>query len=322
MAELTKKQLMEKAAGYVKAEQQLQSTFSAEVDDFTRTLQKIGEMVTVYLPHVDKLPELNGNNLPFGQVIEEYMVNDFLPEDYVYTDGGEVKTAPRPTFAEASYSLPLADKLFQLGIPYSQFQRVALDAGAYANLVAGSLSTLDSSYNAWNYACKRQLLGNIANKVFDDDTISERCGTWMLPPTDEVSGEAFIKKVKEICEIASDMNDHNIAGHTCAGAPSLKLYVRQGVIPSLEVDTLAGAFHAEKLAVPAEMKTILDFGDAGSDNGVFAILIDPRGVKLKDDINEVESIAANFVVSTKRHVKQTGFISKYGFVHVFYDENV
>lgn len=320
MAELTKEKLKELAGSYVDASKQVADKFTATTDEFTKTLTKIGEMVTVYLPHVDKLPELNGNDLPFGEVIEEFMVNDFLPEDYTYEDGGVVKSSPRPTFDQAAYSLPLTDKKFELGIPYSQFQRVSLDAGAYANLVASSLSTLDSSYNAWNYACKRQLLGNVSEKVFADDTISDRCGSWILPPEDTASGEAFIKEVKKICEIASDMNDHNLAGHTCAGAPSLKLYIKQGVIPSLEVDTLAGAFNAEKLAVPAEIKTILDFGNV--DNGVFAILIDPRGIKLKNDINEVESIAANFVVSTKRHIKQTGFISKYGFVHVFYDERV
>lgn len=309
MAVLTKEQLKEKAAAYVDATKQVQDTFTASVDDFTKTLTKIGEQVTIYLPHVDKLPELQGNELPFGEVIEEYLVNDFLPEDYTYVDNGEIKAAPRPTFDQAAYSLPLTDKLFQLGIPYSQFQRVSLDAGAYAGLVSSSLSTLDSSYNAWNYACKRQLLGNAAEKAKTAGKSES-----IAVPADATTGEAFIKRVKELCEIASDMNDHNIAGHTCAAAPELKLYVKQGVLPSLEVDTLAGAFHDEKLAVPAEIKTVLDFGDSEA----FAILIDPRGIKLKDDINEVESIAANFVVSTKRHVKQTGFISKYGFIHVFY----
>lgn len=309
MAELTKEALLTAAKGYVDASKQVASTFTADIDDFTKTLTKIGEMVTVYLPHVDKLPELNGNNLPFGQVIEEYMVNDFLPEDYTYEDGGVVKSSPRPTFSEAAYSLPLNDKTFGIGIPYSQFQRVSLDAGSYANLVASSLSTMDSSYNAWNYACKRQLLGNAATKAIDAGKTES-----IAVPTDATTGEAFIQRIKELCEIASDMNDCNIAGHTCAAAPSLTLYVKQGVIPALEVKTMAGAFHDDKLAVPAEVKTILDFG---SNEDVFAILIDPRGVKLKNDINEVESIAANFTVSTKRHVKQTGFISKYGFIWVF-----
>lgn len=309
MAELTKEKLKELAGSYVDASKQVADKFTATTDEFTKTLTKIGEMVTVYLPHVDKLPELNGNDLPFGEVIEEFMVNDFLPEDYTYEDGGVVKSSPRPTFDQAAYSLPLTDKKFELGIPYSQFQRVSLDAGAYANLVASSLSSLDSSYNAWNYACKRQLLGNAAAKA-----ITAKKSESIAIPTDAETGEAFIRRIKELCEVASDMNDMNLAGHTCAGAPSLKLYVKQGVIPSLEVDTLAGAFHDEKLAVPAEIKTILDFGDQ---DDVFAILIDPRGIKLKNDINEVESIAANFVVSTKRHVKQTGFISKYGFIYVF-----
>lgn len=315
---LTIETLKQAATAYVLAEKQVQDTFTASVDDFTKTLEKIGKMVTVYLPHVDKLPELQGDDLPFGQTIEEFMVNDFLPEDYVYVDGDNIKAAKRPTFDQAAYSLPLADKIFELGIPYSQFQKVSLDAGAYANLVSTSLSTLDSSYNAWSYACKRQLLGNLAGKAYTKEDGEGKTYSIIAAPTTSETGEAFLKKVKEIVEIASDMNDCNLAGHTCAGAPSLTLYIKQGIIPSLEVDTLAGAFHDDKLAIPAKVKTVLDFGDGGdAGDAVYAILVDDRAVKLHNDINEVESIAANFVVSTKRHIKQTGFISKYGFVHAF-----
>lgn len=313
MAELTKAALETAVKSYVDASKQFGSTFTAEVDDFTHTISKIGEMVTLYLPQLDKLPELFGNDLPYGQTIEEFMVNDMLPVDYTYVDGGEIKSAPRPTFDEVVYSYPLSDKLFEVGIPYSQFQKVSLDAGAYASLASSSLATLDSSLNAWNYAAKRQLLGNLAVKassIADLKTASNGDpAAW-----DETATEDFIRDVLNQVEVASDMNEHNIAQHCTAGAPSLKLYVSQKVVPTMKVKALAGAINREELALPAEVKTILDFGDQ---TDVIAMLVDPRGIKLKYDINEVESIAGNFVVSTKRHIKQTGFISKYGFVHIW-----
>ena len=319
MAVMTKSALETAAKTYVDASKQLNTTFTATVDDFTKAIEKIGQITTLYLPQIDKLPELDGNNLPYGQIIEEVMVNDFLPTDYSYVDGDNVKSSPRPTFDEAVYSYPLADKLFEVGIPYSQFQKVSLDAGSYANFVSSSIATLDSSVNAWNYAAKRQLLGNVCAQAYSTwhGSDSNCCSTGYGAPKDwdEDASEKFIRAVLNQIEEASDMNESNLAGHTVAAAPSLTLYVNKKVMPSVKVKALAGAIHKEELAIPAKIKTVLDFGE-GNDN-VVALLIDDRAVKLHDDINEVESIAANFVVSTKRHLKQTGYISKYGFVHLF-----
>ena len=313
MATLTKEQLQTLAGQYVVATKQLQSTFTPTVDDFTKTVCKIGDMVTVYLPIVDKLPELNGNNLPFGEIIEEYMVNDFLPEKYTYVDQAGKKNARRATFSEAVYSYPLEMQKFELGVVRTQFQRVSIGQQSFSDMVACTLSTLDSSYNAWNYASKRQLLGNAATEAAKKPALVST----LAKPTDTASGEAFIKKVKELVEIAKDMNDHNLATHVCGAAPSLKLYVKQGVMPSLEVDTMAGAFNEAKLAVPAEIKTVLDFGTA--DANIYAILVDERAIKLHDDINKVTTdyTAGDDQDNFYRLLKQTGFISKFAFIHVF-----
>ena len=310
---LTIKTLKEAAAAYVDATKQLQATYTPTVDDFTKCVTKIGEMTTLYLPIADKLPELSGNNLPYGETIEEFMVNDFLPENYTYVDQAGKKNARRATFDEAVYSYPLAQQKFELGIVRDQFQRVALGQQSFTDLVSYTLSTLDSSTNAWNYASKRQLIGNMATEAAKKPALVSS----MAKPINTETGEAFIKKVKELVEIAKDMNDHNLAGHACGSAPSLKLYVKQGVMPSLEVDTMAGAFNEAKLAVPAEVKTVLDFGNA--DASIYAILVDERAIKLHDDINKVTTdyTAGDDQDNFYRLLKQTGFISKYAFVHVF-----
>ena len=313
MATLTKEQLQTLAGQYVVATKQLQSTFTPTVDDFTKCVTKIGKMVSVYMPIVDRLGELSGDQLPFGQTIEEVMNNDFLPSKFEYVDQSGKRNARRATFAEAVYSYPLDEQIFELGVPRTQFQRVSLGQQSFSDLVSNTLSTLDSSYNAWNYASKRQLIGNMATEAAKKPALVSS----MAKPTDTTTGEAFIKKVKELGEIAKDMNDHNLAGHTCGAAPSLKLYIKQGVIPSLQVDCMAGAFSQEALAVPAEIKTVLDFGTA--DESIYAILVDPRGIKLHDDINVVTTDYDGYMNQDNfwRHLQQTGFISKFAFIHVF-----
>ena len=311
---LTIQTLKNAAAAYVDATKQLQSKFVPTVDDFTKTVCKIGEMTTLYLPHVDKLPELSGDNLPFGETIEEFMVNDFLPSDFSYQDGAPKKNATRATFAEAVYSYPMKEQLWELGVPRNQFRRVSLGERSFGDLIASTLSTLDSSANAWNYAAKRQLLGNAALEAAKIPNLT----TAIAKPVDTATGEAFIKAVKECVEVASDMNAGNLAQHTAAAAPSLTLYIMQGVMPSIEVDTMAGAFNEAKLAIPATVKTVLDFGTA-SDSGVYAILVDNRAIKLHDDILTVTSDYEGRMDQDNfyRHQKQTGFIYKYGYIHVF-----
>ena len=311
---LTIETLKAAAGKYVDATKQLQKNFVPTVDDFTKTVCKIGEMTTLYLPHVDKLPELSGDNLPFGETIEEFMVNDFLPSDFVYQDGAPKKNATRATFAEAVYSYPMKEQLWELGVPRTQFQRVSLGQRSFGDLIASTLSTLDSSANAWNYAAKRQLLGNAALEAAKIPSLT----TAIAKPTDTATGEAFIKAVKACVEVASDMNNGNLAQHTAAAAPSLTLYIMQGVMPSIEVDTMAGAFNEAKLAIPATVKTVLDFGTA-SDSGIYAILVDNRAIKLHDDILNITNDYEGRMDQDNfyRHQKQTGFISKYGYIHVF-----
>lgn len=316
MAELTLPALKTAVAAYVDATKQLGATYTPTIDDFTKTVCKIGDMFTLYIPHVDKLPELSGNNLPFGETVEEFMVNDFLPSDQTYVDEAARKNAKRVTFDEAVYSYPLKEQRFELGVPRVQFQKVALGAESMGNLVASSLQTLDSSTNAWNYAAKRQLLGNMAKAAEAASNSADLVKT-IAVPVDAATGEAFIKEVKKAVEDAEDANSCNLAAHAAAAAPSLMLYVKKGVMPSLEVDTQAGAFHVEKLAIPAETKVVLDFGDAN--DSIYAILVDPRAIKLRDDFNYIDSDYDGSMSQENfwRHLKQTGVISKYGFIRVF-----
>lgn len=134
-------------------------------------------------------------------------------------------------------------------------------------------------------------------------------------PVDESTGEAFLKSVKGEVEIASDLSEgHSISGNTLGASEGLKLYIKQGVMPSIQVDTLAGAFHKEELAVPAELKVIKDFGSTSS--GVYAILMDSRAVRLFEDYNATRSQENGYGdrMNIFRHVEYTGHISNNCFI--------
>lgn len=142
--------------------------------------------------------------------------------------------------------------------------------------------------------------------------------TVLKAPTDEPTGEAFIKSVKSVVEdfrfpSQGDSMNGNIAGV----APKYILLVKKGVMPSIEVDTLAGAFHMDKLAFDVETKVVKDFGTA--DPTVYAILIDERAVKL----HNTDRYVLNFVnadggfINYVLHDEELGYYSPNTKIHVW-----
>lgn len=138
-------------------------------------------------------------------------------------------------------------------------------------------------------------------------------------PTDEATGEAFIQDVKSVMENAQFPSEGNSLNGNTVGVPEagLKLYIKKGVMPVLEVQTLAGAFHKEDLALNVEVKIVDDFGSADED--IYAILVDPRGVKchsayrsVKDQLN-AEGDFINYFM----HVRYTLAYSRNTFLHVW-----
>ena len=71
-----------------------------------------------------------------------------------------------------------------------------------------------------------------------------------------------------------------------AGKGTYKLYIKEGILPSIEVDTMAGAFNADKLTFGVPVVEVTDFGDNAN---VFAMLVDTRGIR----VSNVEKIATS-----------------------------
>lgn len=140
-------------------------------------------------------------------------------------------------------------------------------------------------------------------------------------PEDSTTGENFIKAVKHAVEIAQDVSEgYSLNGNTIGAEQGLALYVKQNVMPSLEVDTMAGAFHLEKLSTGVEAKVIKDFGATTSK--AYAILMDRRAVRLHVDY---EAVRENFngagdFLNLFSHMELTGFISRNAFFTIFVDD--
>ena len=138
-------------------------------------------------------------------------------------------------------------------------------------------------------------------------------------PVDTSTGEAFIEEVKKAVEEANDLNEGNsFNGELLGVEEGLVLYVEQGIMPNLEVNTLAGAFHLDKVAIPCEVKVIKDFGNYSGKG--YALLMDRRAVKLFEGYNATRENMNGYGdrVNIFRHVEYTAHISRNAFFREFH----
>lgn len=139
-------------------------------------------------------------------------------------------------------------------------------------------------------------------------------------PSSDVTGEAFIEQVLKDAEIASDFSEgHSLNGATLGASSEagLVLVMKQGIMPSLKVQTLSGAFNKEELAMPAEIVVIPDFGDADAD--VYAVLVDRRIMRLH---NTYRAVRENMngqgdFLNYFYHTENTVHCSRNAFVKVY-----
>ena len=169
--------------------------------------------------------------------------------------------------------------------------------------IADDESKTASQLIANGYLCKYDLIESVAL------------------PVDTSTGEAFIEKVKQAVEVASDFSEGHClnAGHTLGATPEggLVLLVKQGVIPNLEVNTYAGAFNRGDLDTKVEQIIVKDFGNADSD--VYAILMDRRGMRLHNTYRAVrENLNGDGdFLNMFFHTENTAFVSRNVYVRIF-----
>lgn len=97
-------------------------------------------------------------------------------------------------------------------------------------------------------------------------------------PSDTATSDAFIKQVKKDVEIFTDESEgHSLNGNTLGAIDGLVLILKQGIMPEIEVESQAGAFHLDKVALPTEVIVVKDFGTAN--DKAYGILMDRRAVR-------------------------------------------
>lgn len=317
MAKMTISALQSAMKSYVAAAKQA-GAWSASNANFVGLLDKIGKQVTIDGSFNDKLPELDGDELPLGKTIEEWFIDLTLPTVYsdIATEGAKDEEPSLPTVEDVAYCYTLGRQKVKTTLPYDNFERGMISAEGAANMAAKILERLQNSYDLTKFAIKKQLLGNAIDKAVAASAVQT-----LAVPTDTATGEAAVKQLKSDIEAAQFAHMGNcLAGSNCliGASPELVLYVKKGVMPSLEVDTFAGAFNREDLAVPARIKVVDDFGTP-TNSSVWAILVDPRGIKLHNGYNAIRSRenADGDFINYVRHFEFTGFISKYAYIKVY-----
>ena len=317
MAKMTLNDLQTFVKTYVDASKQA-GAWVKSTDNMIGLIHKIGKDITLDGAYNDKLDIFNGDELPLGKTIEEYFIDLTLPTRFsdAATEGAKDTAPAFPTVEACAYSFSLGRSKIKTSLPYDNFERGCLTAEGAANISGKVMERLTDSSTLYTYNAKKQGIANLISKAAAASA-ANLVSTIAVPANTETS-EAFIKEVKQRVEDASFANDKNNLGQYLTGAaPELVLLVKKGVMPTVEVDAVSGAFQKEALALPAKVIVVDDFGSDTS--GAFAVLMDPRGLKLHRGYHAIrtkENADGDFV-NFVDHSEYTLFISKSTYVHVF-----
>ena len=205
------------------------------------------------------------------------------------------------------------------------------NATAYANYADTPTNVTEGTFYKQGSPAKYAVCVKSKTAASGDTWATMVAGGYLIPihfkqvvpvPEDTSTGEVFIKALKEAVQVAQDVSEGwSLNGNTIGAEQGLSLYIKQGqTMPSLEVDTMAGAFHLEKLSTGVEAKIIKDFGATTSK--AYAILMDSRAVRLHVDY---EAVRENFngagdFLNLFSHMELTGFISRNAFFTIFVDD--
>lgn len=323
MAKMTTAALQAAMKTYVDSAKQA-GAWSNSNNNLIGLIDKVGKTMRIDGLYNDHLPELDGENLPLGKTIEEYFIDLTLPTAFTdcATDGANDLAPALPSVEDVCYSYTLGRQYIKTTVPFDNIERAFNSSEGAASAITDISTKLQNSYDQTMYAIKKQLLGNAISKCLAAKATNTDVYKSIAMPTDTASGEAFITEVKKDVEDASFAHEGGLNKALIGASPELVLYVLKGVMPSVEVNTLAGAFNKDDLTIPARVKVVDDFGTiTGGTAGkkVFAILCDPRAIKTHLGYNAArykENGQGDFV-NYYRHFEVTGFISKYAYMKVF-----
>lgn len=290
-----------------------------DINTFTKMVEKIGKQLMLDSDFSDRFPELDGEELPFGTTIEEYFVNMVLPVAFD-PDGTSALAPKRLSLEDAAYSFALDRKTIPATIDDAKYESSMLGLSQFSSLVAQITKQFHDSKLVYKQKLKQQLIGRFIEKI-PANSASTTMITDLAIPTDTASGEAFVKQVKkQVTELSLFDTETNNLGGVVARSPELVLYIKSSaILPVLDVDVLAGAFNSNKVEIPVTVKQVENFGELDANENTWAILMDPRGVRLhghRDDYTSEYNAVGQFT-TLYNHYTPIGFISKFTNVHIW-----
>ena len=208
--------------------------------------------------------------------------------------------------------------------------QTAADGTGIATYVAASANTLEQGDYVINPTDSTQKgvvmaeKGNIAANTSWADAVAAGyicvfdLAEDIAKPTGTASGEAFIKKVLDDVEIASENSEGHSLNGACIGAvENLRLYTLQGVRSIMAVDVKAGAFHRDELELGAEMRSLPNFGNYSgrtwavlTDSRTFVLFLGYMAMRVREN---ADGDFVNFV----RHLRYTPFMSRSTFIKLY-----
>lgn len=314
---MTLNQIKEFIESYVDAASQGNTTFTPSYGNLAGLLDKIAKTITIDGQFADKLEVFNGEELDLGRTIEEWYQDLCIVAEYD-KNGANALAPSYPTYQDNAYSYTLGRKVIQTTLKYNDYERAFNSPAEYEAIVNMVLKRLYDTYAVFKYNSKKQLLANTITKAEASAGVANIVKT-IAAPTNTDTGEAFIEQVKKDIEAASFVSEGNSlnASATLGASEGLVLVVKKGTMPALDVNTMAGAFHLDKLAIPAEIVVVDDFGDA--DAKYYAMLVDKRAIRLHPSymaVREQMNGKGDFM-NFFLHTENTGFISRNTFLRVY-----
>lgn len=164
--------------------------------------------------------------------------------------------------------------------------------------------------------------GTFADDLAGGYWVEEHLAETIAKPVDASTGAAFIKSAKAAVHDAMhvDSDGNSLNGLMLGRVPTdtLYLYILDDAKDSIDVDTLAGAFHEDRLAVNVVIKPVKSFGSQAP-SGMFAMLVDTAGVKLCPHVQfSMETPwARSGWITMSTHYQPIPFVSRNTFVKVF-----
>lgn len=287
--------------------------FDADTETLTGLLVKVGEQYSIDSSFQDKLGHLTHNYLEYGTTVEEWFNDLRLPVPH--DPNGSTNMAPKdPTFQEVVYSYELPKYVSDTTVRNEDIKKGFLGQSEFSTLTASIMKKLYDSQTLHRYAVKRQLIGRAA-----DAFVAGGLASKLAVPNSTATIEAFAKMVKNKVEEMVDLitEDNNLRG-VPARADSLTLYVLPGIRSIIDIDLLAGAFNMDKAQLPVNIVVLEDFGTV-TDEGIWAFLVDDRGIRLYPSQNEADSDRNGQGGFTNFYLKEayTAIYSKVVNGHVF-----